>query len=169
MNHHPRHNPDDVQEVEVEESPLGHPNQLIIPTAVQPTSAERFQMASRLKDHLLQEHSALQAYVVLKNVKEVAEHAMEALKDGALGEISGKEEIVYGAKCAIRGSREYEYEDATLATLEERAAALKKEITDRKAFLRTLKMEVADTKTGEIIRPAVCVKDGCTIAVTLPE
>ena len=167
---HSGYKPDDQQEVEAsEESPLGHPNQLILSTAVQPTSAERFQMASRLKDHLLQEHNALQAYVVLKNVREVADHAMEALKDEAIGGITGKEEMVYGAKCAIRGLREYEYEDPTLAKIEEQMAGLKKQVSERKTFLRALKMEVADTSTGEIIRPAKCVKDGSTIAVTLPE
>lgn len=152
-----------------EESPLGTPNQMIIPVAVQPTAGERFQMASRLVDHLLQEHNGIQAYVVLRNVRDIADHAMEALKDEALNTIAGKEEMVYGAKCTIRRSTEYDYEDSSLATLEAQAAELKAQITDRKKFLRALKMEVADTATGEIIRPAKCIKEGSTIAVTLPE
>jgi len=161
-------NPDDV--IEGTEEDIRHGAEMLaIPTKVQPSGSERFRMASRLADHLLQSHNPIEAYVILKNITEVSGVAMEALKDGAIGGVTGKEELIFGATCSLRSVREYEYDDTTITKLEAEMAVIKKNLAERKEFLRKLKMEVADTSSGEILRPAKCVKDGSTIAVTLPK
>lgn len=171
---HPRHNPDqplepDVEEMQVHEATRALEFQHLTAT-VAPTGAERFQMAVRLTSFLRESHTDIESFVILRNIKDIAEAASEALKEGALSEMEGKEMAVLGARVTVRGLREFDYsEDSELGEMEKKAAVLKKEIADRKSFLRNLKMEVADTATGVIIRPATCTKDGSTLAVTLPE
>jgi hypothetical protein len=62
--------------------------------------------------------------------------------------------------------KKWEYDDAELRTLEAEKVAVEAKVKVRKRFLENLKTEMADAKTGELIRPARCISDGVTIQVT---
>lgn len=71
----------------------------------------------------------------------------------------GKTFEKFGTKFTLRQSVRYEYNDQQVKDWEEK-------IKSRKAMLKSLTSEVADTETGEMISPAI-KKETDTISITL--
>jgi hypothetical protein len=140
------------------------------PLTLLPSVARKSQfdeLAASLNQALLEENSVLEAYVRIKNVAEVLDVALSQLKEQALSRLSGTSEQVLGVTVQLKSlPKKWEYDDAELRTLEAEKAALEAKVKVRKRFLENLKTEMADAKTGEIIRPARCIADGVTIQVT---
>lgn len=130
--------------------------------------AERACMATDIVNGLTLEHSSIEAYVLLKNAENVIAQALEIDKERAVHQ-AVKDSTILTAEVTTRRDVKYEYEDETLADLEDKALALRKQIDERKKLLRTIKSEQADTVTGVISRPAKVVKDGLSLVVKLPE
>jgi hypothetical protein len=140
------------------------------PLTLLPSVARKSQfdeLAASLNQALLEENSALEAYVRIKNVAEVLDVALSQLKEQALSRLSGASEQVFGVTVQLKSlPKKWEYDDAELRSLEAEKAAVEAKAKVRKKFLENLKTEMADAKTGELIRPARCISDGVTIQVT---
>jgi len=140
------------------------------PLTLLPNVARKSQfdeLAASLNQALLEENSALEAYVRIKNVAEVLDVALSQLKEQALSRLSGTSEQVLGVTVQLKSlPKKWEYDDTELRTLEAEKAAVEAKVKVRKRFLENLKTEMADAKTGELIRPARCISDGVTIQVT---
>lgn len=123
--------------------------------------------ALALTDALLIEQSAIEAYVRIRNVAEILDVALTQIKEQAMGKLNGSTEGILGARVQLKSlPRKYEYEDRVLDELEAQKKGIDEKLKARKKFLENLTAEVADTGTGEIIRPARCIAAGSTIQVT---
>ena len=123
-------------------------------------------LAASLTSVLLDENSALEAYVRIKNVAEILEVALARIKEEALGQMAGTSQEVLGVAVQLKAlPKKWEYSDSELHRLEGEKAAIEARLKDRKKFLENLKQEVVDAATGEIIRPARCISEGVTIQV----
>ena len=140
-------------------------DQLTVPRRVaKKTHFEK--LATSLNGILLEENSALEAYVRIKNVAEILEVALGQIKERALGGITGDTQEVLGVTVQLKSlPKKWEYDDSELHRLEGEKAAVVARLKERKKFLEHLKQEVADPATGEIIRPARCISEGATIQV----
>jgi len=139
----------------------------IIPVRVM-DAVERACFATDLTSGLQERYSSVQTYVLLKNAEDVIEQALLICKDKATGQAE-KDSKVFNAEITTRRSVEYGYEDSVLERLESEIVVLKKKADERRKMLRALTSEVADTVTGEILRPAKLTKDGLAIIVKLPK
>lgn len=124
----------------------------------------------KVRHNILAEHSPIQAYVKLYNLKVLVEQTLENLKEEALAGIQGKEMQVYGARVELKQkARTWDYgEDAHLKALEKAAMDADKLVKDWKKIRQLQKDDLVDAGTGEITPPAKQLTDGVTIAVTLP-
>jgi hypothetical protein len=140
-------------------------DQLTVPKRV--ARKQQFErLASYLNSILLHENSALEAFVRVKNVAEILDVALAQIKEQALSEIEGRTQEVLGVTVQLKSlPKKWEYDDSELHRLEGEKAAIEARLKERKKFLETLKTEIADARTGEIIRPARCVSEGATIQV----
>ena len=143
-------------------------NPIMIPSRVCGEN-ERYELAKALTDQMLEVVSAPEAYVMLKHAEHVVKLSIEELKELTVMRIEGKGEMVLGADLKLKRAVEWEYDDPELEQLEAQKKEIAEKIKVRQKFLQGLKSEVADTTTGEIAKPAKLVKDGQTIAVTLPK
>ena len=124
-------------------------------------------LAASLNAILLNENSALEAYVRIKNVAEILDVALDQIREQAIHAISGTSEEVFGVTAQLKPlPRKWQYDDAEVRNLEAEKLAVEAQLKARKKYLENLKVEVADTTTGEIIRPARCIAEGVTIQVT---
>jgi hypothetical protein len=115
----------------------------------------------------LEEHSALEAYVRLRNIAEVLDEALSQIKENAIAQVDGNAQLVGGALVQLKAlPKKWEYRDTVLDSLEAEKLAVDVRIKARKKFLEALKEEVVDTTTGEIAIPARCVSQGVTIQIT---
>ena len=130
-----------------------------------------------LVETMLNKFSAMQAFAVLKKYGEVIvgtstkTGAIDLLKERAINctnskmmpiEIGGRI-VAYANEKNLPGR--WEYANPTLAKMEEDFAAQKKKIDELKKLLQTLKSEMVDTATGEVMIPAVKVPSGSTVAI----
>jgi hypothetical protein len=140
-------------------------DQLTVPKRV--ARKQQFEeLALSLNGALLEENSALEAFLRIKNVAEILEVALGQIKARALSEIEGRTQEVLGVTVQLKSlPKKWEYDDSELHWLEGERAAIEARLKERKKFLETLKNEIADTRTGEIIRPARCISEGATIQV----
>jgi hypothetical protein len=140
------------------------------PISLPATVAKKTQfeeLAAMLNSALLEENSALEAYVRIKNVSEILDVALAQIREQALSAINGTSEPVLGAVVQLKAlPKRWEYDDCEIRTLEAQKAGIDTRLKARKKFLETLKEEVVDTATGELIRPARCVSEGVTLQVT---
>jgi hypothetical protein len=136
------------------------------------TEAERQDVVAILLDNLLETHSALEAHVVLKQAEKIIAMAMETNKEAAITCMTAKKVDVFGATVSSKRNPtkwEYPESDPVLPKLNAELERLKEEVKLRQKFLQSLKDELADPKTGEIILPAKKLTDGGeNIAVELP-
>jgi hypothetical protein len=153
--------------IDGEVEPLNYAGVPTVPVKVM-TGTERAVMSTDLVNALHQEFSGVQAYVLLKNAEDVLKQSIEIAKERACA-TAEKDTRVFDAEVTTRRSVEYEYEDSVLDKLEDQIKELKKQADERRKLLRTIKSEQADTATGEIMKPARCVKDGISIVVKLPQ
>lgn len=106
----------------------------------------------------------LWAYIKLKAYLEVLGLLKNKLTDSAITEANkfdkGKNTIL-GVKFEVTsGATRYDYsEDQTWVDL-------KKQLNERQDLLKGLKTEMADTSTGEVIKPAIPIHSGEVIKVT---
>lgn len=115
----------------------------------------------------LDEHTALEAYVRLRNIAEVLDEALSQIKENAISRIEGNSQIVLGALVQLKAlAKRWEYHDAVLDSFEAEKLALEARIKARKKYLETLKDELLDPTTGEVAIPARCISQGVTIQVT---
>jgi hypothetical protein len=129
--------------------------------------AEFVVYAGALTEALLDEQSAVEAYVRIRNVADILDTALGLIKERALTSMQGTNVDVLGAKVQLKAlPRKYEYQDSIIDELEAQKKAIDEKLKARKKFLENLTQEVADTATGEIIRPAKCISSGSTIQVT---
>lgn len=136
------------------------------------TEVARFDLATQWTNSLLEQYDAPTAFVIIKQLEDTTKMAIDQLKEKALAQFDGKKEMsVLGAKVQCKKSVEWEYNDTELNNI----LIKKKEIAEleknRKRFLESLAghSELCNTETGEVLIPAVKVKDGLTISVTLPK
>ena len=107
------------------------------------------------------------AFVIAKAWLERFKSITENLKDKAINSLN-KEINIGGkivAKITEKSNRKYTYDDNSLNTLYMELENVKNKIKEREIFLQSLKNEVADVETGEIIKPAKLLSDGITINV----
>ena len=137
------------------------------------TGMERAVAATDLVNALHDRHDKVESYVILKNMIDVLEQAVEIAKDPAIGAMKtgkGVEVKVLGATVMVKGlAKKYEYDDPILDKMGEDLKALQARIKDRKDMLVRLKTEYINEETGEVTTPAKLIEDGITIAVTLPK
>ena len=116
---------------------------------------------------LMEEYSALEAYVKIKNVSEILSVALDMIREQAILSLVGTSQEVLGAAAQLKAlPRKWEYDDGEVRRLEAEKLSLEAQLKARKKYLENLKTEVANTATGEIIRPARCIAEGATIQVT---
>jgi hypothetical protein len=116
---------------------------------------------------LLVEQSAIEAYVRIRNVADILDTALGIIKERAIASMQGTNVDILGAKVQLKAlPKKYEYQDSVIDELEAQKKAIDEKLKARKKFLENLTQEVADTTTGEIIRPAKCISAGSTIQVT---
>ena len=144
---------------------------------VLPTKDERYDAALFMIARLKESHSALEIHVILKHMAELIDDAITLNKEDAIMQIpvqngKGVATTVFGAVVSPkRGRAKWEYpdDDPELPLLEHAVEVAKDKLKTRQTFLQKMKEEVADPKTGAIIRPAQCVSDGGVIlTVELP-
>jgi hypothetical protein len=129
--------------------------------------AEFTTYAGALTDALLEEQSAIEAYVRIRNVSDILDQALGRIKDRAINSMHGTSEDICGAKVQIKSlPKKYEYQDAVIDDLESQKKAIEEKLKARKKFLENLPADVADTGTGEIIHPAKFVSGGSTLQIT---
>ena len=123
--------------------------------------------AQGLTDALMEEYSALEAYVKIKNLAEILSVALDQIREQAILSLSGTSQEVLGATAQLKAlPRKWEYDDGEVRRLEAEKLAVEAQLKARKKYLENLKTEVANTATGEITRPARCIAEGVTIQVT---
>ncbi len=123
-------------------------------------------LAASLNAILLDENSAIEAYVRIRNVMEILDVALNRLKEDALTSITGTTQEVLGVQVQVKAlPRKWKYDDPTVSALEAEIDAIGARLKERRKFLVHLKQEVVDPATGEVIRPARCVSEGVTIQV----
>ncbi len=123
--------------------------------------------AAALTDALLEEQSAIEAYVRIRNVADILDQALGRIKDRAINSMQGTSTDICGAKVQLKSlPKKYEYQDAIIDDLESQKKAIEEKLKARKKFLENLPAEVANTATGEIIHPARFVSGGSTLQVT---
>jgi hypothetical protein len=115
----------------------------------------------------LEEHSALEAYVRLRNIADVLDEALGQIKENAIAQVDGNSQIIHGAMVQVKAlPKRWEYHDSQLDTLEAEKLSVDLRIKARKKYLEALKEEVVDPATGEISIPARCIAQGVTIQIT---
>ena len=130
------------------------------------TKTEFEEIAASMIAMLLEEESTLEAFVRIKNVAEILDVALARIKEEALFEVAGRSQKILGASVQIKAlPKKWEYSDSVLTSLEGERAVIEQRIKERKKLLETLKQEVVDPATGEIIHPAKCIADGVTLQV----
>lgn len=142
-----------------------------------PTKDERYDSALFIVERLKENYSALEIHVILKHMAELVDQAIDMNKEDAISQIpamngKGVATTVFGAIVSpMRGRSKWEYpeDDPELPLLERAVEVAKDHLKSRQTFLQKMKEEVADPKTGLIIRPAKAVSDGGVILkVELP-
>ncbi|MCX6132235.1 MAG: hypothetical protein NTU47_00365 [Ignavibacteriales bacterium] len=129
--------------------------------------AEFATYAGALTDALLEEQSAIEAYVRIRNVSDILDQALGRIKDRAINSMHGTSEDICGAKVQVKSlPKRYEYQDSVVDDLEFQKKAIEEKLKARKKFLENLPADVADTGTGEIIHPAKFVSGGSTLQIT---
>jgi len=129
--------------------------------------AEFATYAGALTDALLEEHSAIEAYVRIRNVADILDQALGRIKERAIVTMQGTSADICGVKVLLKSlPKKYEYQDTVVDDLESQKKAIEEKLKARKRFLENLPAEVADTSAGEIIHPARFVSGGSTIQVT---
>jgi hypothetical protein len=129
--------------------------------------AEFANYAGALTDALLEEQSAIEAYVRIRNVSDILEQALGRIKDRAINSMHGTSEDICGAKVQLKSlPKKYEYQDSVIDDFESQKKAIEEKLKARKKFLENLPAEVADTASGEIIHPARFVSGGSTLQIT---
>jgi hypothetical protein len=129
--------------------------------------AEFATYAGTLTDALLEEQSAIEAYVRIRNVSDILEQALGRIKDRAINSMHGTSEDICGAKVQLKSlPKRYEYQDSVVDDLESQKKAIEEKLKARKKFLENLPAEVADAATGEILHPARFVSGGSTLQIT---
>jgi hypothetical protein len=69
--------------------------------------------AAALTDALLEEQSAIEAYVRIRNVSDILEQALGRIKDRAINSMHGTSEDICGAKVQLKSlPKRYEYQDS---------------------------------------------------------
>src|ERR1051326_3708331 len=139
------------------------------PVTVAKNESDRIAYAQKLNHSGLMEFDALQWQIVLKNAEAIIKLAQEINKEDAIGKLEGKEAEMLGCKVAQRRAVEYEYAHPRLAEIENEIESLKNEGKKIKLMLQSMKKPMADPDTGEMIEPAKKLRDGVTIAITLPK
>ena len=123
--------------------------------------------AGALTDALLEEQSAIEAYVRIRNVTDILDQALGHIKERAIVSMQGTSADVLGAKVQLKSlPKRYEYQDTIIDDLESQKKAIEEKLKARRRFLENLPAEVADTVTGEIILPARFIAGGSTLQVT---
>jgi hypothetical protein len=123
--------------------------------------------AGALTDALLEEQSAIEAYVRIRNVSDILDQALGRIKDRAINSMHGTSEDICGAQVQLKSlPKRYEYQDSVIDDLESQKKAIEEKLKARKKFLENLPADVADTGTGEIIHPARFVSGGSTLQIT---
>ena len=129
--------------------------------------AEFVTYASSLTDALLEEQSAIEAYVRIRNVADILDQALGRIKDRAIRSMQGTTADICGAQVQLKSlPKRYEYQDSVIDDLESQKKAVEEKVKGRKKFLENLPADVADTGTGEIIHPARFVSGGSTLQIT---
>jgi hypothetical protein len=129
--------------------------------------AEFAAYAGTLTDALLEEQSAIEAYVRIRNVSDILEQALGRIKDRAINSMQGTSADICGAKVQLKSlPKRYEYQDSVIDDLESQKKVIEEKLKARKKFLENLPAEVADAGTGEIIHPARFVSGGSTLQIT---
>jgi len=123
--------------------------------------------AKALTDALLEEQSAIEAYVRIRNVADILDQALGRIKERAIVSMQGTSTDILGAKVQLKAlPKRFEYQDSVIDDLESQKKAIEEKLKSRKKFLENLPAEVADTTTGEIIQPAKFIGGGSTLQVT---
>jgi hypothetical protein len=129
--------------------------------------AEFATYAGTLTDALLEEQSAIEVYVRIRNVSDILEQALGRIKTRAINSMHATSEDICGAKVQLKSlPKRYEYQDSVVDDLESQKKAIEEKLKARKKFLENLPADVADTGTGEIIHPAKFISGGSTLQIT---
>ena len=129
--------------------------------------AEFAAYAGALTDALLEEQSAIEAYVRIRNVGDILDQALGRIKDRAIRSMQGTTADICGAQVQLKSlPKRYEYQDSVIDDLESQKKAIEEKLKARKKFLENLPADVADTATGEIIHPAKFISGGSTLQIT---
>ena len=132
------------------------------------TPGERAEIAMQVNAAMLEAFSSLQSYVLLRDLKETVEMAMDLLKGAACAQVEGKDYPVFRATVNTQQMpRKFDY------STDERWVELDTEKKAREALLKTLKepMKVLDEKTGVLntATPPTVSGGGETLRISFPK
>jgi hypothetical protein len=136
------------------------------------TPTERAELANQIQETMLMSFSAIQAFVLIRDLKETLDLTLKSMVDDAAAQIHGKKDAIFGAQVAtMKLPGKYDYSgDPIWRKLAQEKDELDDKLKQRQEFLRKLDKPMADTTTGEIIPPAICLTEGGeTIKVTFPK
>lgn len=84
-------------------------NEITIQTRVL-SKLEMVESAQKVADNLLEIHSGIESFVLVKNMICALEQTLELLKEGAISQANGKEEMILGAKVSVKNlPKKWEY------------------------------------------------------------
>lgn len=129
------------------------------------------QLGARIADAITEEHSALDAFVRLRAMRDALDAALGEIESDAMNEATSGETL-HGVKVQVRnGAARWDYaHDSQWQAIKNQEAALAEARKLREQFLQRLPADLVDPDTGEYIVPAVQVTMGNrTIALTFPK
>ena len=124
--------------------------------------------AMQIVEYMLETDSYINTFVKLDNLIAILEKSKEMVKESALGDLKSKKDVILGAKVEARNlPAKWDYhDDATLALNLSIQKAATEAVKARQKMLQSLTAEMADTETGEIVKPATKISQGETLAVS---
>ena len=133
----------------------------------------------KLCSALLESFDALQAFVLMRDLKETTDATMERLRGSALEHMPGtpgqkgqKALDVFGAQVStmkLPGKWDFTM-DPSWIDLHQKFEAAKEALKKHEDFMKKLTEPVASTVTGNIVNPAKCLYDGGeTLKISFPK
>ena len=113
-------------------------------------------------------YSPIEIQVRLKYFADILTIALENNKEDAIN-ANREGETILGATVVTRKDKQYDYSDDTeYNRIEAEISQLKEQLKARMSFVKSLKSELVDPKTGETSAPPKLIKDGTKLIITLP-
>ena len=148
----------------------GPPQDIVMPERVM-TKVEQRQKGLELASRMLEVGSSLDAYVLLRQMREILETAEKQLAGDVREQCVGHTQSVGGALVQARlKAPKWDYHgDGRISRIEEDIRHLTDQLKAEQKMLQSITEEVPDMETGEARKPATRSPQEYTVAVTFPQ